>query len=168
MIKYRTSNEAKAEFERLAKLNGFGHYSVIIESRNNSHKRAIATCHTLYRQFTLTEFYAIHLKDEDLRQIILHEIAHAMTPGHGHNATFRRACRRIGAIETSRAHFEYITFETLPSHLKPNKVIVYACPSCGREFLAGRKWTRAKSCGFCAPRRWDVKFKLEIKEIRRP
>lgn len=150
MIKYRTSEEARHEFLRLAKLHGYGYYKVDIVHRSDI-KRAIATCNNYLMRFELTEFYAIHLKPEHLNEVILHEIAHAMTPGHGHDAMFRRACRRIGAIETRKGNFDYITLDTLPVHLKPRVALIYVCPVCGKESTAGRKWTRKKSCGRCSP-----------------
>ena len=35
---------------------------------------------------------------EESKDVVLHEIAHALTgPGHGHNLTWKRMCRKIGA-----------------------------------------------------------------------
>lgn len=150
MTKYRTADEARREFLRLAKQHGFGDYRVDIVHRS-VRKRAIATCNPYNRRFELTEFYAIHLTPEHLTSVILHEIAHAMTPGHGHDLFFKRACRRIGAIETRQGNFDYITLDTLPVHLKPKIALIYVCPACGKESTAGRKWTRKKSCGRCSP-----------------
>lgn len=35
---------------------------------------------------------------EESKDVVLHEIAHALTgPGHGHDATWKRLCRQVGA-----------------------------------------------------------------------
>tara|TARA_R110000824_G_scaffold180896_1_gene361465 strand:+ start:1819 stop:2307 length:489 start_codon:yes stop_codon:yes gene_type:complete len=35
---------------------------------------------------------------EESKDVVLHEIAHALTgPGHGHNLTWKRMCRKVGA-----------------------------------------------------------------------
>lgn len=60
-------------------------------------KKTIGLCD--YRQRTISlSYYAIpELSDEKVKDTILHEIAHALTPGAGHGAEWKAMCRRIGA-----------------------------------------------------------------------
>ena len=34
--------------------------------------------------------------DETVKQVVLHEIAHALTPGHGHDTTWKQKCLELG------------------------------------------------------------------------
>ena len=47
----------------------------------------------------------------DVKDVVLHEIAHAMTPGAGHGKDWKRVCRIIGAVPRAT--------KTLPDAMKP-------------------------------------------------
>lgn len=83
------------------------------------------------------EFSGHHLADdtdEAIRDTVLHELAHAFVflesgSGHGHDATFKAMCARLGTIE-DMAHAKK---ELARNHYKYN---LY-CAKCGK-WLGGR------------------------------
>ena len=125
-------------------------------------KRAVASCNWFHHKFEIVEFYLTHLNTLDLEQVILHEIAHALTPGHGHDQYFKSVARRIGAIPEAKADFSYLT-EKMPKYLKPKLNYVYECPVCHNLSYYGRKLKNSYSCGKCS-NKFDRRFILVFKE----
>lgn len=69
--------------------------------------------------------YLVHLNsDEEVRDTILHEIAHALTPGDNHGDKWKAACVRIGA-KPERCFKEDGEVRTVAAKLK------IGCPVCG-------------------------------------
>jgi predicted SprT family Zn-dependent metalloprotease len=60
-------------------------------------RRRFGLCSTTRKLISLSA-HLVRLNDEpEVRDTILHEIAHALTPGDGHGQEWKAACRRIGA-----------------------------------------------------------------------
>lgn len=60
-------------------------------------RRRFGSCGVTRRTITLSA-HLVQLNDEpQVRDTILHEIAHALAPGDNHGAAWQAACRRIGA-----------------------------------------------------------------------
>ncbi|MBI1369817.1 MAG: hypothetical protein GC162_14320 [Planctomycetes bacterium] len=73
--------------------------------------------------------------DEEVRETILHEIAHAIAGvRNGHNEIWKAACRRVGARPVRLAGEEVQTVQ--------GRYIMY-CPGCDREL--GRRHRRMRS-----------------------
>ena len=53
-------------------------------------------CNYNYRLITLTLTYCAMMGKEEIIDTVLHEIAHALTPGKGHGAEWQRIAKRIG------------------------------------------------------------------------
>lgn len=65
--------------------------------------------------------------DETVKQVVLHEIAHALTPGHGHDTTWKQKCLELGG--NGERCYNQLAVKT-PKH---NWMI--RCPMCGfQEF----------------------------------
>lgn len=158
---HRTKEQAELKLRQLLVTHGLGNYSVEFPGRTN-HKTAIANCNRGEQKINFVLFYALHLKDFDFEQIALHEIAHALTPGHGHDSHFRNVCRRIGAIEKATSKIHYISVEDLPEHLKAKVNLIYECPN-GHTLKRTRKLTARTSCGQCS-RRFDERYLFQLKE----
>lgn len=63
----------------------------------NRRSQAIGLCSYKDSTIQLSDKWASVLSEVELRDTILHEIAHAMTPGDGHGTKWRMACVQIGA-----------------------------------------------------------------------
>jgi predicted SprT family Zn-dependent metalloprotease len=74
----------------------------------------------------LSKAYVEDNSEEAVTDTILHEIAHALTPGHGHDHVWRLACVKIGA--------------------KPDR-----CYN-PKEVVTRPRWVYSHSCGFEAKR----------------
>ena len=89
----------------------------------------------------------VNLNDEaEVRDTILHEIAHALAgKGHGHNAVWRKKCLEVGA-RPERCYGEHVEMPkgkwsaSCPScskvfhrHRRPKAHRVIWCAKCGRE-----------------------------------
>ena len=66
--------------------------------RFDNARRRFGSCKYGSRQITLSRSL-VYLNDVDqVRDTILHEIAHALTPGANHGPRWQEACARIGAL----------------------------------------------------------------------
>jgi predicted SprT family Zn-dependent metalloprotease len=97
----------------------------------------------------LNEDYAMIGKIEDITKTILHEIAHAMTPGHGHDRIWQLTCLSIGgdgARLCSNDSGRLVAAQ--------NAKYVATCPTCGYKEYINRMGKAAKAgklhCGTCS------------------
>lgn len=95
---------------------------------------------------------------EECQDTILHEIAHGLTPGHGHDASWRRTCRKIGA----RPNRQYRAADLPQVPLKYKGT----CPN-GHTIYQARKSKNMgqTSCGACS-KRFNPKYIIKWKETR--
>jgi len=92
---------------------------------------------------------------KEVKDTILHEIAHALSPVRGHNNYFYNICRQIGA-EPSRCYSNKVK--------QPDSPYKLICNNCGKSTNMYRKIKRERSCGRCSPGKFDKKFLLEFVE----
>ena len=101
-------------------------------------RRRFGSCQPRRRWITLSAPLTLLNTEDEVRDTILHEIAHALTPGAGHNAAWRAACRRIGANPVRCYSDEKVI--TPPRRIAPYKI---GCPRCNwwhdRHRLTRRK-----------------------------
>jgi predicted SprT family Zn-dependent metalloprotease len=84
--------------------------------------------------------------DDEVRDTILHEIAHALVgPGHGHDRVWRAKCRAIGArpeacydesvdMPEGKWHAECPGCrQTFSRHRRPKRPTGWFCRSCGQD-----------------------------------
>src|SRR5262249_22972175 len=93
----------------------------------------------------LSVHFAAHNTDEEIRDTLLHEIAHALVGGgHGHDSVWKAKCREIGArpeacygedVEMPRGRWRAL------------------CPGCARGFDRHRRPARMSGwfCRDCGP-----------------
>jgi predicted SprT family Zn-dependent metalloprotease len=79
--------------EKLAE-HGLSHWTFVWDNRA---VRRYGQCRYNVRQIGVTKKIAELNTIEDTHDVILHEIAHALTKGDHHGPRWRAACRRIGA-----------------------------------------------------------------------
>lgn len=122
--------------------HGLGHWSFQFDRA----KRRAGCCKRSRMQLTLSSYYISHHNDEaDIKDTILHEIAHALAgPHHGHDEHWKSICRNIGARPIRCYDGERIVMPKGRWHAK--------CKSCGKEWnyhrkpkYDGRMW--CKKCG---------------------
>ena len=88
------TNDALALARELLDRHGLPDWDVRLDHA----RRRAGSCRYAQRAITLSR-HLIPLYEEDyVREVILHEVAHALTgPDHGHDAAWRATARRIGS-----------------------------------------------------------------------
>jgi predicted SprT family Zn-dependent metalloprotease len=106
-------------------------------------RRRAGQCRHDLRRITLSrDLTALH-DEAEVRETVLHEVAHALVgPRHGHDAVWRATAVRIGA--TGRRTVD-------PAAPSVEGDWVGVCPA-GHRVTRFRRPTRPLSCGRCAPR----------------
>lgn len=79
---------------------------------------------------------------ERVKNTILHEIAHALTPGHGHDNVWREKAIELGC-DGKRCYNERNT-------ATPETKYIAFCGNCGNKHKRHRKPKSSVSCGFCS------------------
>jgi predicted SprT family Zn-dependent metalloprotease len=98
----------------------------------NSGKRLLGKCNYIKKTISLSKHFIPVATPEEIKEITLHEIAHASVgPGHGHGPVWRSMCVRIGAKPERCASFE--TCKNIPARYTGT------CPTCGGSFRAYRR-----------------------------
>jgi predicted SprT family Zn-dependent metalloprotease len=118
--------------------------------RFNARKRTLGICvfPTLRTcgRVELSRDFVLANSEHEVLDTILHEIAHALTPGCGHNATWRRKAWEIGARPNRCAGVDVAMPE---GHWKAT------CPGCRKVFSRFRKPKRPTGwhCRVCGRHR---------------
>ena len=93
----------------------------------NNRKSSFGLCSYRKKSIQLSKVLTAVRPEEDVRNTILHEIAHALVgSGHGHNDVWRNMCYRIGMTKVTRCSDFNATEEDKAKVLKPKFVMV--CP----------------------------------------
>lgn len=122
--------------------------------------RRFGCCKYRYKMITLSASLTELNDVEQVKDTILHEIAHALVgPKHGHDWVWRSKALEIGCngercyssakVNTPRATYEAI------------------CKGCGKTHKRFRKQQegRSSSCGKCSGGRYNPTYKLEFQKV---
>jgi len=132
----------------LMKLYGLIHWTF----RFGKGKRIFGTCSHGKKEISLSSVLSLLNDESVVRNIILHEIAHALVDvKHGHDDTWRAMCRTIGA-RTERC---YNSWSVVIPPRKPPKYVI-TCPSCG--YRLKRRRYRVLACTACCKKHNGGKF----------
>ena len=107
-------------------------------------KRRIGDCSYQDKEIRVSEHF-LDLSDwDDIVDVILHEIAHALIgPGYGHGYEWKQMARRIGANPDRVAESPVMDRKSAPYNY------VMRCPNCGREWKRYRM--RQRNFGSICP-----------------
>ena len=129
--------DAFAMAEYLLEVHGLEEWEVVFDNA----KRRAGICRFSDRTLGLSApLTALHSED-DVRDTILHEIAHALVgPRHGHDATWRATARRIGSSGDRCVS---------PDAPTPPAPWLGTCPG-GHTLERHRRPGRVLTCGLCS------------------
>ena len=107
-------------------------------------KRRAGRCSPRRKTISLSTYYVHHNTDDDIKDTLLHEIAHSLTPGHHHDDVWKARCVEIGA-RPERCYDSSVV-------VMPKGQYVAHCPTCQKEFHRHRKhrighWSYCTKCG---------------------
>ncbi|AWB90028.1 SprT-like domain-containing protein [Salinibacterium hongtaonis] len=107
---------------------------------DNAKTRA-GLCNYTHKRITVSKYLAERFDDDEIHQILLHEVAHAMAgPRAGHGPKWKATAAELGYVG-GRTHDGEVAKELAPW--------VGTCPS-GHAHYRYRKPTRPLACGKCA------------------
>lgn len=113
---------------------------------DNAKTRA-GVCDFSRKRISVSRHIAMRADDDDIHQVLLHEVAHAMSgPKAGHGPIWKSTAASIGYVGTrlyTGANVQHLARW------------VGRCPA-GHEYFRHRRPTRVVSCTLCAPR-FDAK-----------
>jgi predicted SprT family Zn-dependent metalloprotease len=97
-------------------------------------------CNFTDRRITVSRHLAARFEDDEIHQVLLHEVAHALAgPRAGHGPEWRRVARELG-YDGTRTHDGSASNELAPW--------VGTCPA-GHAHYRFRKPAKPLSCGVC-------------------
>jgi len=86
-------NDAAAHARNLMETHGLTEWTFGFDNA----KRRCGCCSYMKKKITLSRYYVELNEAAEVHDTILHEIAHALTPGAKHGPTWRAVAHRIGA-----------------------------------------------------------------------
>jgi predicted SprT family Zn-dependent metalloprotease len=122
--------------------------------------RPLGECNNTQKQILLNIDYVLLNESFLIKDTILHEIAHALTPGHHHDLVWKRKAIEIGSTGKRLKDRKNVII--------PKRNYTITCPVCQYSHQA-YKLTRQmqdSSCGYCSPRRYNAKYKFRIIDNR--
>lgn len=127
-------------------------------------KSAFGRCHYRAKKITLSSYLYgknIHLLETDIKDTMLHELAHAFTYhiygrelGRGHGKEWKHTAKSIGCSAERCRKSEGMDI--------PLSKYSLVCDSCGKTSRAHRKPQRDSSCGKCDPKKYNPNFKMRL------
>lgn len=119
-------------------------------------KRRYGCCNYTNKRITLSRHLVELNSEENVTNVILHEIAHALTKGHGHDSVWRRKALSIGCDGNRCYKSDEVE--------KPKGNYKAVCCGCGREVYKFRAPKSKQSCGRCS-RTFDPNLLLVFKKV---
>jgi predicted SprT family Zn-dependent metalloprotease len=117
---------------------------------DNARTRA-GLCSYDKKRISVSRLLAARYEDDEIHQVLLHEVAHAIAgAGAGHGPRWKAIARELG-YEGKRLHDGAIADELAPW--------VGRCPN-GHVHYRYRRPTRVVSCAKCS-RRFDARYRIE-------
>lgn len=121
----------------------------------NRRKRAFGVCNYQHKRISLSVYLTQTEPPASVRNTIIHEIAHAITPGNGHGAAWRDQCLAMGGVPKRKMK---------PVSCPPYKYVL----KFGDEIIRGyyRKPRRDFSAAWLAGRRNETYGKLQLSQVQ--
>lgn len=121
-------------------------------------RRRLGACWPRRRRITLSRHFVELNEQRIVRDVILHEVAHALTPGDGHGPRFKRKARELGC--NASACISGSEFNAAPARF------ILECPHCGRTWPRYRRPSTDLACRTCLGARREAVRPLVVRAAR--
>jgi len=160
-----TLQEAKKLAQNLMREHGLT-YDGWTFKFDNARRRA-GVCKYYNKTIGLSKYLLPYMKDDKVKDTLLHEIAHAMVgAGHGHNRVWQTQAIAIGCNGARCYNPETEFHAGAVEELAVQSKYSLSCPECGRVTAVHRKPKRSKACGKCCKEhnfgRYTDRFKMVL------
>lgn len=119
-------------------------------------KTKTGSCHYDNKEIKLSKYFVQQESESNVKNTILHEIAHALTEGHHHNSVWYAKAIELGCSGEKHCYRE-------------NPIVkgsrVYSCPNCEKEIRAYRKLKKARACKICCDKHNNGQFSDKFKFV---
>jgi predicted SprT family Zn-dependent metalloprotease len=127
--------------------------------RFNNTKRLFGQCRNGQKLILLSRHLVELNGEEQVRDTILHEIAHALTPGHHHDKVWKAKAKELGC-RPSRCYSN-------DSVVVPRGAYALVCPNCGFEYQVYKRRRSVGACRKCCVKysngKYNDRFELKLK-----
>jgi len=79
-------------------------------------KSRLGQCRYATKTIAISKYIVNELKHEEIIDTIKHEIAHALTKGHGHNKVWKNKCIELGCRPLSKYYHLFSIFKANEEH----------------------------------------------------
>lgn len=112
--------------------------------RNDRLTRTAGRCRYGYNLIELAGWFIDHNTEEEIELTIAHEVAHALTKGHGHDRVWARKCIELGGNGQQYYNMGNRRVQNPNRRRTSNRIYTLKCESCG--YTGGRY--RRKMTGY--------------------
>lgn len=119
------------------------------------------------KSISLSSYWCEAMTEDEVREVMLHEVAHALTPGSNHNWTFKAKVRAIGGVAADHCYEPSVETKARMDALTP-AAWVGTCPNCGHKRPMHRAPTSVKACSHCCRGRFNMAYVFEYAHKGRP
>jgi predicted SprT family Zn-dependent metalloprotease len=106
---------------------------------------------------SLSSYWVEAMTADEVREVMLHEVAHALLPTEGHNWTFKAKVRELGGIARDTCFSPSAETNARMEALAP-AAWVGTCPNCGTERKMHRAPTAVRACSKCCRGKFNMAF----------
>lgn len=117
-------------------------------------RRRFGCCSYRKKQISLSKHLTLLNSESEVKNVILHEIAHALTRGHHHDHIWRAKAIEIGCTGDR-------CYDSKHVKTPESKYLAY-CNTCGTTHKRNRLTSNTFSCGVCSGSTFNPKFLINF------
>ena len=95
-----------------------------------NYKKSFGRCNYTTRTISISSYLCDSMTNIAIKDTLIHEIAHALTRGHGHDNVWKSVCLEVGAMPERYGKINDNIKEQIEKKIKYTVV----CNCCGKEF----------------------------------